>query len=142
MLQAAGGCIVFSGYSFAIKNELFRLSRNLLWVILYLYDTFHAEISYPKAVLPLISYLLFFLLLFYHVLLSLKRIKRSQHRTKSVVTSFCSRVASDIPRWPGTSTLLCKAKISVVANIAHPQWCHSMLVAVIHALRDLCASAL
>ena len=44
---------------------------------------------------------------------------------KSVITAFCSRVASDIPRpaerW---SALLWGAKAPVVANIARPQWCH------------------
>ena len=47
---------------------------------------------------------------------------------KSVITAFCSRVASDIPRpaerW---SALLWGAKAPVVANIAHSQWYHKQL---------------
>ena len=47
---------------------------------------------------------------------------------KSVITAFCSRVASDIPRsaerW---SALLWRAKALVVANIARPQWCRKQL---------------
>ena len=47
---------------------------------------------------------------------------------KSVITAFCSRVASDIPRpaerW---SALLWGAKAPVVANIARPQWCRKQL---------------
>ena len=29
--------------------SFYRFSRNLVWVILSLYDTFHAEISYSKV---------------------------------------------------------------------------------------------
>ena len=47
---------------------------------------------------------------------------------KSVITAFCSRVASDIPRpaerW---SALLWGAKAPVVANIARSQWCRKQL---------------
>ena len=51
----------------------------------------------PGLLLPLISYLLFFLLSFYHVLSSLERTK-APGTSKNSHFAFCSQVASDIPR--------------------------------------------
>ena len=123
-------------------KEHFKFSRNLLWVILSLYDTFHAETSYSKVGFTLnrLSFIL------PAVVLSCSFVARknqsARHKQKQ---SFCVLLTSRKRHssvTPGASTLLCKAKASVVANIARPQWCHSMLVAGIHALRNLCGSAL
>ena len=51
----------------------------------------------PGLLLPLIGYLLFFLLSFYHVLSSLERTK-APGTSKNSHFVFCSQVASDIPR--------------------------------------------
>ena len=72
--------------------------------------------------------LLFFFKSFYTCFLSLKKHQKRPAPAKSVITAFCSRVASDIPRsaerW---SALLWGAKAPVVATIAHSPWSHKQL---------------
>ena len=62
---------------------------------------------------------------------------------KSVITAFCSRVASDIPRpaerW---SALLWGAKAPVVANIARPQWCRKQLFVQASGTKQLASHAI
>ena len=62
---------------------------------------------------------------------------------KSVITDFCSRVASDIPRpaerW---SALLWGAKAPVVANIARPQWCRKQLSVQASGTKQLASHAI
>ena len=62
---------------------------------------------------------------------------------KSVITAFCSRVASDIPRsaerW---SALLWGAKAPVVANIARSQWCRKQLFVQASGTKQLASHAI
>ncbi len=91
-------------------------------VILYMYDYFLTEISYSKVRFTLNQLSFILLVVALSCTFVAQKYQNARHRAKSVVTSFCSRVASDIPRLAVT--------------------CHSMLVVVIHALRNLCGSAL
>ena len=77
---------------------LVRLSRNSVWAILYLYACFLSRHYILRLILPLISYLVFLLQLFYNVLLAAKR-------TKSPGTEFTSRMmlcSSCIPQQSST----------------------------------------
>ena len=68
------------------------LSRNLVWVILYLYNSFfRPKYLIPSSVLPLICYLLFFLRSFYYVLCRAKDQTPGTREFQSTFFWFTSR---------------------------------------------------
>ena len=108
-----------------------------MWVIFYLYDTFHAEISYSKVAFTLNRLSVIFLVVVLSCSFVVRKNQSARHKQKQ---SFCVLLTSRKRHssvTQGASTLLCKAKASVVANIARPQWSLKQLLVQISGAKEL-----